>query len=172
MNTLKELRFFLKADAIMNEQVFPQSFFRRIIYPCNIERFLRCLRILEYLFDQKKKKKLWSYPLWLYYGHKYHILSQKLGFYIPINTVGYGCRIAHQCGIIINGNTKVGNYCCLYRCSCADGNPKKIGNNVFIGTNVVITGNVSIADGTTISAMSMVNKDIANCNELWGGGNC
>lgn len=61
--------------------------------------------------------------------------------------------------MITSGSTKIGNYCCLYRCSCADGNPKRIGNHVFIETNVVIAKNVTIADGCFISAMSLVNKD-------------
>lgn len=60
-------------------------------------------------------------------------------------------------------------YCCIYRCSCADGNPKRIGNHVFIGTNVVIAKNVTIADGCFISAMSLVNKDVLSENTVMGG---
>ena len=164
----KELKFYLMADEIMNEQVFPHGFIKRLLTPNPIQAFMRCMRKLEY-YDYKKKRNKCYLPLWLYYRIKYHKLNIKNGFDIPINSLGYGCRIGHRCGIIINGNTKIGNYCCLYRCSCADANPKRIGNNVFIGTNVVIAKNVTIADGCFVSAMSLVNKDIPNPNTIWGG---
>ena len=164
----KELKFYLKADEIMNEQVFPQSLIKRLLMPNPIQTFLRNLRKLEYYSYKRSRNRLYT-AIWVYYKIKHHKSSIQLGFDIPINTIGYGCRIAHQCGIIINGNTRIGNYCCLYRASFADALPKKIGNNVFIGTNVVIAKNIEVADGTTISAMSFLNKSILNNNELWGG---
>ena len=171
MKTFKELKFYLKADEIMNEQVFPQSFLKRVFLPCRIRTFMRCMRFLEFFDYKKKQRVIWTFPLWFYYRLKFHRLSRKLSVEIPINSLGYGCRIAHPQGIILSGNTKIGNYCCLYRCTCADGNPKRIGNNVFIGTNVVIAKNVSVEDGCSISAMSYLNKNIFNKNETWGGGN-
>lgn len=164
----KELKFYLMADEIMNEQVFPHGFIKRLLVPNPIQAFMRCMRKLEY-YDYKKLQSRLYLPLWLWYKVRYNQLSVKNGFDIPINTLGYGCRIGHRCGIIINGNTKIGNYCCLYRCSCADGTPKKIGNHVFIGTNVVITKSVTIADGCSISAMSLVNHDFLIENECIGG---
>lgn len=154
---------------IMNEQVFPQGFLRRLLFPCPIEKFLRTLRITEYLNYKSQRNILWM-PLYLIYKQKYLKISEKCGYEIPLNSLGYGCRIAHRCGIIINGATTIGNYCCLYRCIFADGNPKHIGNHVFIGTNVVIAKKVTIADGVSISAMSLVNKDFLVDNEcVWGG---
>lgn len=164
----KELEFYLKADEIMSEQFFRHGFIRRLLTPNPIQTFMRCMRKLEY-YDYKKRESKLYLPVWLYYRIRYNKLSIKNGFDIPINTFGYGCRISHRCGIIINGNTKIGNYCCVYRCSCADGQPKTIGNHVMIGTNVVITKEVSIADGCSISAMSMLNRSALTANELWGG---
>lgn len=46
--------------------------------------------------------------------------------------------------------------------------PVKIGRNVSIGANVTILPGVVIGDGATISAMSLVNKDIPP-GEFWGG---
>jgi acetyltransferase-like isoleucine patch superfamily enzyme len=46
--------------------------------------------------------------------------------------------------------------------------PVSIGRNVSIGANVTILPGVIIGDGATISAMSLVNKDIPP-GELWGG---
>ena len=164
----KELKFYLRADEIMNEQVFPQSRLKRLLTPNPIQTFLRNLRKLEFYSYKKGQNKLYTI-VWFFYKIRHHNLSIKLGFDIPINTLGYGCRIAHQCGIIINGNTKIGNYCCLYRVSFADAQPKRIGNKVFIGTNVVVAKKIEVADGTTISAMSFLNQSITNKNELWGG---
>lgn len=168
IKTRKELKFYLKADEIMNEQVFPHGFMKRLFVPNPIQSFMRCMRKLEY-FDYKKQRSKLYLPIWLWYRMRYNQLSIKNGFDIPINSLGYGCRIGHRCGIIISGNTKIGNYCCLYRCSCADGNPKKIGNHVFIGTNVVIAKSVTVADGVSISAMSLVNKSFLDENQCVGG---
>lgn len=167
----KELKFYLKADEIMNEQVFPQGFIKRLLLPNPIQKFMRCMRKLEY-YDYKRKLSPFYIPMFLWYKMRYNKLSIMNGFDIPINSLGYGCRIGHRCGIIISGSTKIGNYCCIYRCSCADGNPKRIGNHVFIGTNVVIAKNVTIADGCFISAMSLVNKDVLSENTVMGGGTC
>lgn len=37
----KELKFYLKADEIMNEQVFPQGFIKRLLLPNPIQKFMR-----------------------------------------------------------------------------------------------------------------------------------
>lgn len=46
--------------------------------------------------------------------------------------------------------------------------PVRIGKNVSIGANVTILPGVVIGDGATVSAMSLVNKDIPP-GEFWGG---
>lgn len=134
----KELKFYLKADEIMNEQVFPQGFLKRLLLPNPIQKFMRCMRKLEY-YDYKRKYSFLYIPIFLWYKASYNRLSIKNGFDIPIS------------------------------CSCADGSPKNIGNHVFIGTNVVIAKKVTIADGCSLSAMSLVNKDFCTENTLVGG---
>ena len=152
----------------MNEQVFPYGFLKRLLYPYPIEKFLKTLRITEYLDNKKKKNFLWM-PLYLLYKYKFQKISVKCGFEIPLHSIGYGCRIGHRCGIILNPGTRIGNYCCLYRSTFADGHHKHIGNNIFIGTNVVVCKETNIADGCSISAMTFVNKSIDIPNSLWGG---
>ncbi|MGH2543267.1 MAG: acyltransferase [Ardenticatenaceae bacterium] len=46
--------------------------------------------------------------------------------------------------------------------------PVRIGRDVSIGANVTILPGVVIGDGATVSAMSLVNKDVPP-GEFWGG---
>ena len=167
VRSFKILRFYLKADSIMNEQVFNHGY-KRMLFPNPIRTYLRRMRIAEYLNFKWKENKLWL-PVYLLFRVLYLRSMVRCGFDIQLHTFGYGVRIGHCCGIIINGATTIGNYCCIYRCSVADGNQKVIGNNVLIGTNTVITHKVNIADGCSIAAMSLVNKNITMQNQLWGG---
>mgnify|MGYP000115518614 CR=1 FL=1 len=165
----KILRFYIAADAIMNEQVFPHGWLKRLLFPSLIERFLRTMRIAEY-YQYMKSKSIIYLPIYLWYRIKYHRLVEKTGFDIPLNTLGYGCRIGHLSSIVINGNTKIGNYCSLSNnIVFADGWPKKIGNDVFIGSNVVFARTLTIADGCKISSCSFVNRNVLENNILVGG---
>ena len=165
----KQLKFYIKADAIMNEQVFPQGVIRRLLFPSLIERFLRTMRKTEY-YQHMKTVSCFYAPIYIYYRIRYHYLSMKTGFDIPLNTLGYGCRIGHLSTIIINGNTKIGNYSCLSNnIVFADGCHKVIGNDVFIGSNVVFAKSLTVADGCKISSCSFLNKSALVANMLWGG---
>ncbi|MBI1973334.1 acyltransferase [Candidatus Micrarchaeota archaeon] len=46
--------------------------------------------------------------------------------------------------------------------------PVKIGKNVLVGARCIILPGVEIGDGATVSAMSLVNKDVP-AGETWGG---
>lgn len=163
-----DLKFYLKADEIMNEDVFHRSLWGRIFYPPQIKKYLHALRHLEYY--NHRKKNIFIYPLFLYYHIRFDRLGYKLGFEIPPYSLGYGVRIAHHGSIVMNGSTKIGNYCCINNLvTFADGNPKNIGNRVFIGTGCVICKNVTIADGCKISACSLVNKNFLDKDILIGG---
>lgn len=134
----KELKFYLVADSIMNEQVFPQTRIKKFLFPSLIQRFLRTLRITEFYYYKSQKSKFFL-PLYLYHKLKYERIKNKTGFDIPLNTIGYGCRIGHLSTIIINGSTKIGNYCSLQNnIIIADSLPKQIGNHVQISSNTVI----------------------------------
>ena len=75
----KELKFYLKADEIMNEQVFPQGFIKRLLLPNPIQKFMRCMRKLEY-YDYKRKYSFLYIPIFLWYKASYNRLSIKNGF--------------------------------------------------------------------------------------------
>lgn len=169
IDSRKKLDFYLKADEIMNEQVFPKGFRKWINYNhALIRRFLRCMRWLEYASSKYKTNKMFL-PLKVFYSYTYHRLAAKTGFDIPINTFGYGVRIGYLSNIVINGATKIGNYWEIQNnITIADGWPKKIGNNVSISSNVVIAKEISIADGCTISSCSFLNCNGLIGNTLWG----
>lgn len=62
----KELKFYLKADEIMNEQVFPQGFIKRLLLPNPIQKFMRCMRKLEYYDYKRKLSPFYIFPC--FYG--------------------------------------------------------------------------------------------------------
>ena len=169
ITTFKELRFFIKADDIMNDQVYPKSLIKSLLFPCLIKKFLHNLRWLEYL-EYKRKHNVAFMPLYLLCRIRYNRLKNKTGFDIPPNTIGYGVRIGHLSTIVINGNARIGNYCSFgNNIVIADANHKNIGDFVQFGSNVVVAKQIDIADGCKVSSSSFVNKDISNPNQLWGG---
>lgn len=166
----KELKFYMKADEIMNEQVFPQTIIKKLLFPSVIKRYLKALRKCEY-YHNLKKRSYFQNLVYIFHRVLLYHLGLRTGFEIPMNVIGYGCRIGHCSSLIINGNTRIGNYCALSNnITFADGNPKVIGNQVFIGSNTVVAKCVTIADGCRISACSMVNKDCQIPLQLLGGG--
>lgn len=94
----------------------------------------------------------------------------RLGFEIPPESLGYGCRIFHFGSLTLNPSSRIGNYCCLHNSvTFAGGEPKRIGNRCFISTGVVIAKEVEIADDCTIGANSFVNSNFPKTNTLLGG---
>jgi len=169
ISSKKELKFYLRADEIMNEQVFPHGVLIRLIVPSPIRSFLRMLRKTEYA-KNKKDKNIYCRLRYAYYKYRYERLKLKTHFDIPLNVLGYGVRIGHLSTIVINNSTSIGNYCCLQNnIVIADGEKKKIGDHVYIGSNTVIAKNITIANGCTLSSCSFINKSFTHTNMLIGG---
>lgn len=167
IKTYKELQFCITADDIMNEQVYPTGLFSRIFCPCYIKSYLHSLRWLDYL---RSNRHWYNLPLYLYYRVRFHRLGYRLGFEIPPESLGYGCRISHFGSLTLNPSSRIGNYCCLHNLvTFAGGEPKRIGNRCFISTGCVIAKEVYIADDCTISANSLVNRSFEKCKTLLGG---
>lgn len=169
IKTLKDLRFYMMADAIMNEQVFPQGIYKYIDYKRNlIHRFFKTLRLTEYLCNCKYHKLL-SPIKYLMLRH-YYRLCAKTGFDIPLNSLGYGCRIGHLSTIVMNNSTKIGNYCCIHNnIVFGDANPKVIGDHCYIGSNVTFAKAVTLAEGCMVSSNSFVRYSCLKPNTLLGG---
>lgn len=170
MRTKKETDFYIKADAIMNKVAWHRSWFGNIFYPSKLRQYMVALRKLEYYSVPCRKRHPLYFFFHLYYHIRYDRLGYQLGFEIPLYSLGYGCRLPHHGSIVLNGATKIGNYCCLMNLvTFADGNPKIVGNEVFIGTNIVVAKDIRIADGCKLSACSFVNKSFKTPNMLIGG---
>ena len=111
---------------------------------------------------------------------RFILLSQRLGFSIPLNVFGKGLSIAHYGSIVVNANAKIGDYCRIHEgvtigVSGEDywgdqkGKAPVIGNSVFLATGAKIIGRVHIADNVAIGANAVVVKDINEANSTWGG---
>lgn len=170
MRTRKETFFFIKADAIMNKYAWHRSWFGRLFYPSKLKQYMVTLRKLELYATPPYKKSPFWYFVYLFYKIRYDRLGYQLGFEIPLYSLGYGCRIPHHGSIVLNGATKIGNYCCLMNLTTfADGDLKEIGNECYIATNVVVAHRIKIADGCKVSACSFVNKSFDLPKMLIGG---
>jgi len=99
----------------------------------------------------------------------YRILIEwTLGVELPDTTqCGWGLKIHHGVGLVVNPNVIIGNNVTLknnttigcysdYKDNCLF--YPKIGNNVIIHANTVIFGGIEIGDNCIIGAGSVVNK--------------
>lgn len=91
-------------------------------------------------------------------------LSRAYGVYIPTTTsIGKGFIIWHPCGIVINPDAKIGNYCQIHQFLSIGNTPNGtavIGDNVWIGPHVSIVGPVKIGDNVKIGAGTVVIRDV------------
>ena len=165
----KELSFFLKADRMMNRgQWYPQfkDFFKELILPDNIMRFLSAMRHVDYYTNSsgifnKLMKFVWSW--------RYQRLSLKLGFSIGPCVFGYGLVIHHYGTIIVGRSNRIGNYAVLHTSTCIVEKRSIIGDGLFMSTGAVISNQVSLGDSVTIGVNSVVCKSINQSNILLTG---
>lgn len=158
IKTRKDLHTFLKQDKIAlrcNDLLYPR------IFRDEVWRFEIILRHLEYYANNKRgiAKRIF----YLYYKYKFHKISIKLGFSIPINVFGKGLSIAHYGSIVVNSNAQVGDNCRIQEnvtIGSTNGSSEapKIGDNVFIASGARIIGDVEIANNIAIGANSVVTK--------------
>ena len=153
----RELKQYLKQDkmALGIERKRPK------IFGDEIWKFQIIYRKYEYL--RNNAKKIYNFPILLYYKYIFEKKSIKLGFSIPINVFGPGLSIAHYGTIVINGNAKIGKNCRIQEnvtigSTNGSNNAPIIGDNVFIGSGAKIIGNIEIAKDIAIGAGSVVVK--------------
>ncbi len=140
---------------------------RPIIFRDEIWKFERLMRKIEYYMNCKKSF-VWK-PFYLFLRWKYHRLSIRLSFEIPLNVIGPGVSLAHR-GIIISPGAKIGKNCRIHNGvnigteAGYDYRAPIIGDNVYIGPGVKMYGKIEIANGIAIGANAVVNKSFTEPN--------
>ncbi|HLA56213.1 MAG TPA: serine acetyltransferase [Flavobacterium sp.] len=113
-------------------------------------------------YRYKNKLIFYFFFLWL------RRLKYKYGFDISYRTkIGKGLYIGHFGGIVIHGDTEIGENCNLSQGMTigilnrgkSAGTPK-IGDRVFIGPSAVILGGITVGNDVLIGANAVVNFDV------------
>ncbi|WP_262894634.1 serine O-acetyltransferase [Polaribacter sp. BAL334] len=114
-------------------------------------------------FTKNKFLKIVGFPIRLFYKI---IVQWILGIDISDETkIGYGFRLYHGQGVVINSNTIIGQNVIIRQNTTignsTEGSPSPIiGHNVKIGANSVIIGSVEIGENVIIGAGSIVVKSV------------
>ncbi len=173
IKTKEDLRIYLQSDSLNYQKVFRAPLISKIknwlnctpiSNQWNIWRYIYALRHVEYHINNKgvwHKLLLWY---WLWRLRQY---SYKTMFQIPPNTVGKGLTIWHWGPIIVNSNSRIGDFCTLYP-GVLIGHKSPltkapiIGNNVFIGSGAKIIGEITIGNNVIIGQNVVINKDVSS----------
>jgi serine O-acetyltransferase len=98
-------------------------------------------------------------------------LGVRLGYTIPLGTLGRGIRLPHWGTIVISGEARVGPNCQIFHgvTLAADhqGAPN-VADNVLIGANATVIGKISVGSSAVIAAGAVVTKDVP-AGETWAG---
>ena len=158
IQTKEDLKEYLKCDqyALHQEGRHSPRFGRDEIW-----RFEILLRKAEYYTNNRKS--LINRILYVIYKIKFHRISVKLNFSIPINVFGKGLSIAHYGPIVVNSNAKVGDYCRIQECVTIGSTggsdlAPEIGDFVFIASGARLIGNIRIGNNVAIGANAVVTK--------------
>ncbi len=158
ISSKEELKKFLYRDkiALGITRNRPRLCFDRDI----IWKFEILLRKCEYY---KNTPSVFHKLLYHYYYYRYHKLSIKLGFSIPLNVFDEGLSIAHYGTIVVNSNCRIGKNCRIQEgvnLGSTNGSDlaPKLGDNVFIGTGAKLIGDINIGNNVCIGANAVVTK--------------
>ncbi len=154
----RDYEFYLEADRL----ALGKNYKKPRLIGDDIWKFQRLLRQAEYYSNCRNSL---LHKLYLkYILFRFHRMSIRLGFSIPINVFGPGLCIAHRGTIVVNKGARVGENCRIHACTnIGSGRDNiflapKIGNGVYIGPGAKIFGSVEIADNIAIGANSVVNR--------------
>lgn len=148
----------------MNKVIF-SDYYR---WGTNFKKRVPQIRFMYY----KRKCEIWRhnkvvYIIYRFFYRKYQI---KFNTDIPASTkIGYGFKIRHLGGIVINPNVIIGNNVDILNgvlLGQEDRGDRKgcptIGDNVFIGTNAIVVGKIVVGNNVLIAPGSFVNFDVPN----------
>lgn len=169
IKTKEDLRYYMECD---KKALGIGGRKRPRIFSDEVWRFQRSLRRLEY-YNNVGKKHLILFKI--FEKLRFHRLSIKLGFTIPLNVFGPGLAIVHYGTIVVSNGSKIGKNCRIHEgvtIGATNGSSKaaNIGDNVFIGTGAKIIGEVTISSNVAIAANAVVVSDIICENGCTVGG--
>lgn len=132
----------------------------------------RLLRRVEYCKNCKKGPLAGILRKW--HGHRFHVLSVKLGMTIPVNVFGPGLSIPHYGTIVVHGNARIGKNCRLQEgvtIGATNGSHEAavIGDNCYFGSGAKVIGAVRIADDVAVGANAVVAASITEPGTTWAG---
>ena len=124
-------------------------------------KFLTIFRLTQY-YRRKNRIFFYFFFLWL------RRLKVKYGFDISYRTkLGKGIYIGHFGGIVIHGDTEIGDYCNLSQgitIGISNYGEKigvpTVGHHVFFGPGSCVFGNVTIGNHVTIGANAVVTENV------------
>ena len=100
--------------------------------------------------------------LLLLWHRRWNKLSQKLGYSIGPNSLGYGAVLPHHGTIVVNENALIGNFAVLHTSTCIAGGEKQIGNYFYLSSGSQVVGSLVLGDNVSIAAHSLVNKSFGD----------
>ena len=170
IKTRKDLERYLQIDALASGRNSTKAAF----FGDEIWKFQISLRILEYCGQTHGVNRIICIPLKMIHRVRYHRLSVKLGYSIPLYVFDCGLSIVHRGTIVVANNTRVGKNCRIHEgvtIGATNGSDQaaRLGNNVFIGTGAKIIGQIEIADDVAIGANAVVSRSILEAGTTWGG---
>jgi len=125
---------------------------------------------------QSIEKRLLRGPFMVLYRIGFRRCRNVYGIELPYSaSVGRGVIFEHQGGIVIHGNSVIGDGC-IIRQGVTLGNrhldkpfdAPTLGNNVNVGAGACLLGGITIGDDAAIGANSVVLKDIPQGQSVAG----
>jgi serine O-acetyltransferase len=112
--------------------------------------------------------KLARAPLSVAYRAAYRFVRNVYGIELPYSaTVGRQVVIEHQGGIVVHGDTSIGDGCVIrqgvtlgMKHTAKPFDAPTLGRGVDVGANAVILGAVVVGDGASVGANSVVLSDV------------
>ena len=166
------LAFYLAADrfALGKTRKHPR------LFSDEIWKFQILLRKCEFYKNTRNSHSL----LALHTRYRFHRLSVKLGFDIPMNVIGPGMKINHRGTLVINGNSRIGKWCDIHPGVCVGSNPvlsegglvennvPTIGDFVYLGPGAKLFGDIVVGDCVMVGANAVVNKNVDSDRIVYG----
>ena len=103
--------------------------------------------------------------------YRYKILKRYNCIFSPMSNIGKNLSMPHPMGIVIGGDTKIGENCTIYQyVTIGQNNNKfpKIGDNVTIYAGAKIIGDVEIGNNVIVGANAVVTHDVPNNSVVAG----